>query len=128
MNDFVSAQIEDTKTNILHNFADGPYQFNYLTSDNNKRFALHLSMIEIAMPEADSGIDIYTSNQTIFIRSENQLENSNLIICDLMGRVLFEQELSGDNFYSVPANLSTGVYVVTVQTAEKVRSEKVFVK
>ena len=128
MDGIVSAQIEDTKTNILHNFATGAYQFDYLTSDNSKRFILHLSMVGIDEPETGTGIEIYSNNQNIFIRSDNSINNSSLTICDLMGRVLFEQELTGDNLFTVPVNLSTGVYVVSVQTAEVIRSEKVFVK
>ncbi|MEA3445212.1 MAG: lectin like domain-containing protein, partial [Bacteroidota bacterium] len=117
--------IEDTKTNTMHNFAEGVYNFDYFTSDKEKRFLLHFVVEEQGVEDE---IDIYSNSQTIYISSEKVIEDARLTISDLIGRVLLLQELKGSDYFVIPINISTGIYVVSIQTLEENISEKVFIK
>ena len=41
---------------------------------------------------------------------------------------LYSQELSGNDNYAIPVNLSSGIYMVSLQTSAKIKSTKVFIK
>lgn len=132
--DITSAVLEDTKTGILYNLQNGAYEFAWNPEvDAETRFKLHLNSVGIEeIPNSDSKILIYAANGQIFIKNPTGVETDGrpylLTVSDVMGRVALRQEISGEETIAIPANLQTGVYLVTVQNGKEVKTEKVFIK
>jgi hypothetical protein len=50
------------------------------------------------------------------------------MITDVMGRVILQQEFTCEGTISVPVNLQTGIYLVTVQNGKEIKSEKIYIR
>lgn len=126
MADIDNATLEDTKTGVLHNLADGAYEFAWDVNDAQSRFKLHLNSVGIEeTPISKSNILIYTANNQIFITGA---ENGEVLVSDMMGRVVLRQEISDEKSISVPESLQTGVYLVTIQNGKEIKTGKVLIK
>ena len=126
ISDIPKAILEDTKTGIFHNLQSGCYEFFYDTLDIEKRFKLHLNAVGIEESiNQQCNILIYTSGQEIFIKGA---EKGKVMIFDIMGRIVFEKNISGNQLNTILVNLNVGVYLVMVINGENVVTEKVFVK
>jgi hypothetical protein len=51
-----------------------------------------------------------------------------MLVSDVMGRIVLKEKFSGTGLISIPVNLQTGVYLVTVQNGSEIKTEKVFIK
>ena len=124
--DLNTAILEDTKTGTFQDLNKGSYEFVWGLNDDEKRFKLHLNAVGIEeTPINESNLLIYAANGQIFIKGA---EAGQLKVCDLMGRVVLQKEISGNGIISVPVNLQTGVYLVSVQNGQKIKTEKVIIK
>jgi hypothetical protein len=120
------ALLEDTKTSTFHNLSKGAYEFTWEVTDDETRFKLHLNAVGIEeTPTEESNILIYAANGQIFIKGE---EADQVKVCDLMGRVVLQKAISDDGMVSIPVNLQTGVYLVTVQNGKEIKTGKIFIK
>jgi len=125
-NGISKATLEDTKENVFHDLTTKPYEFAWDVTDDEKRFKLHLNAVGIEeTPISESDILIYAANKQIIIKGA---ESGRIMVSDIMGRVVLQQEISGQEINSIPVNLQTGVYVVMVTTGIETKSEKVFIK
>lgn len=132
MADIASAVLEDTKTGIFHNlhpdsYPGGAYEFTWNPeTDIETRFKLHLNSVGIEeTPISESDILIFATNNQIFIKGA---ENGEMMVSDIMGRVVLRQEIAESGLISFPLNIQSGVYVVIVTTDNEMKSEKVFIK
>ena len=124
--DISEATLEDTKTNTFHNLQNETYEFAWNVTDDEKRFKLHLDAVGIEeTPASESSIFVYAADDQIFIKGA---EKGQVIVSDMMGRVVLEQDISGSGLVTIPVNLKTGVYVVMVLSGENIVTEKVFIK
>ncbi|MFZ4707488.1 MAG: BspA family leucine-rich repeat surface protein [Bacteroidales bacterium] len=126
MTDFSSATLEDTKTNSFHDLSKGQYEFVWEITDNEKRFKLHLNSVGIEeTPISESNILIYAANNQIFIKGA---ESGEVMVSDVMGRMIVKEEIAGSGMITVPVKLETGIYLVTVKSNGEVKTEKVFIR
>jgi hypothetical protein len=126
MTDFSTVTLEDTKTNTFCNMQNGSYQFVWDASDNETRFKLHLNVVGIEeTPNNGNNILIYTANNQVFIKGA---ESSEVMVSDVMGRVIIKEEIAGTGMISLPVNLPTGVYVVIVKNNGDVKTEKIYIQ
>ncbi len=124
--DIPEAWLEDTKTGTFHDLTKSDYEFAWDTTDDETRFKMHLNAVGIEeTPFGDCNILIYTANNQIFIKG---MEKGEVIVSDIMGRVILQDELSAEGSIRLPGNLKTGVYMVTIQNGKEIKSEKVFIK
>ena len=131
-----TAVIEDTKTNTFHDLSKSAYEFTWdPLTDDEKRFKLHLNAVGIEeTPINESNLLIYAANGQIFVKNVNDIETDGrpsiqyVTVSDVMGRVVLQKEISGNGIISVPVNLQTGVYLVSVQNGQKIKTEKVIIK
>lgn len=67
----------------------------------------------------DQNIDLYFSGNNLIIKGENNnaVENSNLEILDLSGRVLYKMQIATNVSNSIPVDLPQGVYICRIQNA-----------
>jgi hypothetical protein len=127
MADISTVMLEDTKTGTFHNLQSGAYQFSWDPfMDDENRFKLHLNAVGIEeTPISQSNIVIYATDNQIFIKG---MEKGEVIVSDIMGRVILQDELSGDGSIRLTDNLQTGIYMVTAQSGKEIKTEKVFFK
>jgi hypothetical protein len=124
--DIPNAFIEDTKTGVFHNLQLGAYEFAWDINDEETRFKLHFNAVGIdENPSPKSNIRVYSGNKQIYIKGADK---GLVRVCDLTGRVLLEQEISGNGQTTIPVDLKTGIYLVALQIGDKVLTEKVFIK
>ena len=91
-----------------------------------KTFKLHLDAVGIEeTPASESSIFVYAADDQIFIKGA---EKGQVIVLDMMGRIVLEESISGSELTTIPANLETGVYVVSVYSGTEIKTEKVFIK
>ncbi|OYT11509.1 MAG: hypothetical protein B6I19_11300, partial [Bacteroidetes bacterium 4572_114] len=121
-----SVILEDTKTNYMHNFEDGAYGFDYSTTDDEKRFKLHLQTL--GTNEIAEGLyNVYANDKVVYVNSEKVINNGTVKIYDIMGRIMVEVEVDNANFVKIPAGFKTGIYVVVIEDGHNVSSNKVFI-
>jgi len=117
-----SVYIEDK---ILNNFTDlrlNTYTFSHIGGDVRDRFRIvfnsHLQSLELL---ESSQINIWSFEKTIFI--SNFAQNSNLEVCDVLGRKVFAQTLQGFGnlvrFQTVETNLPEGIYIIKFKGVSK---------
>nr|NQU93918.1 T9SS type A sorting domain-containing protein [Bacteroidota bacterium] len=120
------AILEDTKTETFHNLINGNYEFVWDITDDEKRFKLHLDAVGIEENIADeSSVLIFASNRQIFIKGA---ESGEVIVSDMMGRVVMEENINGRELNTIPLKLKTGIYVVMVRSGNEVQTEKIYIK
>jgi len=136
--DIPTAILEDSKTNTFHNMLSKAYEFTWNPDmDDEQRFKLHFKAVGINETEiSESNILIYAADHQIFIKGA---ESGNVVILDVMGRIVLQQNINASELTTIPVNLKTGVYVVmfrsvgsgacsTGSTVPLHKTEKVFIK
>ncbi|PKP29718.1 MAG: hypothetical protein CVT99_16100 [Bacteroidetes bacterium HGW-Bacteroidetes-16] len=106
---------------------DGPYVFGAEQSDNPDRFELHFGVVGIDDNTlADASLHAWVSNGQFYL--QNEQGPVTLMVSDLQGRTLLKSNIATSGIYSQPINLTTGIYLVSVQTADSFKSMKIFVR
>ncbi|MCK9452116.1 MAG: T9SS type A sorting domain-containing protein [Bacteroidales bacterium] len=126
--ELAQVQLEDTKTNTYHKLKNGAYEFVWETSDSETRFKLHFNAVGID-EDVTSGnnIKVYSQGKTVFVNSSTT-QQAQLIISDMSGRTMLEQHIVAEGLLSIPTNLATGVYLVTVKSKSGGSVQKVIVQ
>lgn len=65
---------------------------------------------------AVEGIQVWQHNNMIHVTSENNSINA-IMVSDISGRKLMQQNIAGAQEYQLPVDLTPGIYLVTVATA-----------
>ena len=122
-----SVILEDTKTGVFHNLKSGNYEFAWNINDEETRFILHLKATGIE-DLVNNSTQIFAYQKTINIRSSEKLNNAQLYIVDMMGRVVYEQVLADGQNESIAVPLEDGVYLVQLVSDGGTQVEKVILK
>ncbi len=138
INDFDDVEIilEDKKTGNLQDIkVNSVYQFNSESEDDPSRFILHFNPVitseEDDLEESTKSIKIFSSNKYVFIKDENfdnDFQNVNIRLIDMTGKVYQEIETIESPLISVRVDADNAYLIVRYQTADKVVTEKVFIK
>ncbi|NRD23249.1 T9SS type A sorting domain-containing protein [Winogradskyella litoriviva] len=124
--------LEDNVENTFTNLLESDYVFTPAsTLTSTGRFYLHVGTQGILGDEDNvlNGLQIYTVSKTIFIKG--QLENNTIFnLFDVQGRIVNTQELNNRNTENTidVSNLSSGIYVVQLQSTTGTRTQKVIIK
>jgi len=124
--DIPEVYIEDTKTGIFHNLLTSDYEFSWdPETDIENRFNLKFSAVglEETVP-TENNILVYTADGQLFVKG---IESGELMVSDIMGRIIIQDELTIEGSIRLPGKLQTGVYVVIVKNGNNVYTEKVFI-
>jgi hypothetical protein len=126
--DLSGVKLEDTKTGTFHNLQSGSYEFAWNITDNEKRFKLHLNTlgIENDIVQQDQ-IQIYSSGQTIYFKNLKNTKNVQIRIFDITGKIVLEKSIQSSGFVSIPTNLKSGIYIVSVINENEIQTEKVII-
>jgi hypothetical protein len=119
--------IEDLKTGQTQDLKMGSYTFDYTAGESDKRFKLHFGPTSVSQTAASENILIYSKGKQIIVSSKNVIQNSQLQITDLSGRILLERTIDNQQYFSVDTGLQSGVYLVTLSGQGSVKTEKVII-
>ena len=124
--DISEAILEDTKTNTFHKLISiGSYEFVWDLNDNEKRFKLHLITlgVEESIPPANN-ILVYSSGNSIYVKGADA---GRLIVSDITGRQVMEVNITGNDLNTIPINLETGLYIVSIINGDQITTEKIYI-
>lgn len=119
--------LEDKTTEIMINLRNqSMYSFQAQIDDATDRFQLHFYGVNNTQEIEDVNAPIiYAFNNTINILSKSS--NSNIVVFNAMGQKVYSTSLNaGENSFKL--NETTGVYIIQVQNAKGVYSQKVMIK
>ena len=124
-----TVELEDTKTQKMHDLKAGAYTFDWVVGDAEERFKLHLSATS-TQELSDDDADIYASGDAIFIRNINAEENSfsTAFIYNLNGQLIHQVDIQNDDLKMIPMNQKKGIYVVHLIGENQQKTEKVIIK
>ncbi|MEI8045930.1 MAG: T9SS type A sorting domain-containing protein [Bacteroidota bacterium] len=121
--------LKDLKINTDQNLTENPvYTFTSEANDDTNRFLLHfLSTVGTSNPVLPTTSRIYISNRNIYI--EGLDAKAEILVRNMLGQVVASRNANGTGAQVInTANLTAGVYVVSIVTGNQVRSEKVVIK
>jgi hypothetical protein len=116
--------LEDTKLNKFHDLTQGAYSFDWQTTDSEERFILHLKATGSEEMEAQDA-QVYAANGLVYVRMDEADKFDEIMIYDLAGRRLYQNQLSHQNLQSFDLSYLQGAYLVQLKGKIKVRTKKV---
>jgi hypothetical protein len=108
------------------------WRYYYIDGDSGPRPQLRIDDIVIGESLTteniiEENINIWSTDNSIFI--DNSVgEDIHIRIYNLMGQLISVQSIQGEGIHSVESNLSTGVYLINIQSGNITKSQKVIVK
>lgn len=122
----------DAKANVYHDLKQAPrYRINLPAGDYQGRFFIVFKKQQATTTTTPVVTETFTTSVTsgtLTIRSKlSSTEKGRLMVSNMLGQILYNQEVNGTNSYTVPANLANGIYVVSLQSAQGVYSKKIFI-
>jgi hypothetical protein len=130
LNDFdqnISIYIEDVQQNVLKDLRqNSSYTFTSGAVNNANRFRLHFGNIaaNISNTAANTSILIYAVNNTVYVNTP-ETGKGIIEIYDMLGKkIMSQQSVQGLN--KLQPNVSGGIYIVKVQSSDRVVNQKVY--
>jgi len=119
--------LTDKKMQLTVKLTDGHYAFGAEQGDNPDRFELRFGVVGIEEHTlADVSLHAWEANGCVYLQSEQG--SAMLMVSDLQGRILLKTNITTPGYSSQPLNLKTGIYIVSVQTADSFKTLKIFVR
>ncbi len=120
--------LEDRKTGEILEVTSGmTYDFEATVNDDIHRFNLHFGNSLSCDEIINGNTSIYSFDSKIYISSENEITGT-VSVYDLTGKVMFTKKVSGNNLYTIPVYLKTGLYIVKLFGEDDMVSQKVYIK
>ena len=113
---FSNVTLVDRFTGIETNLLASSYTFQATANDNQDRFMLRMSR------EVENEIFAYQSGSELIINAEGTVQ-----IVDVMGRVVYNNELSGDSRIDI-SNLNKATYIIRCVGDNAVKVQKIVIK
>jgi hypothetical protein len=119
-----SVNLIDKEQNITTNLLEYDYSFTSQTGTFDQRFILQLDFHESNYTDLPAAINtkpqVYVDKQTL--RITNIGHPSEIIICDLMGRILYENSILGPELIT---NIQEGVYLIRITSGKQTQLVKI---
>ena len=121
INDDISIYLEDKRENKFIDLKQqNSYSFNSSISEDNNRFALHLSKVDAVNTNV-----IYSYENAVYL---NILEDyAEMTIYNMLGQQLLKQEMNQSGLHKINLNVKTGCYFVTLKSSKCSIKQKVFI-
>jgi len=118
----------DKKTSTDHNLTLDPiYQFTAASGDDPNRFLLHFAGVGMGETATTSPVTVYTSGNVLHISSTGAALTGTVYVYNMIGQLMLQQQLGGENPARININAGAGYYLVKVITAGNAFSGKVFI-
>ena len=121
----ISVFLEDVQQSILQDLRENSiYAFTSGAVNDASRFRLHFGDISTNLSNAasDNSILVYALNSTLYV---NMLQNGIIELYDMLGRKIMSQT-SVQGLNRLQPDVSKGIYIVKVQSNDKVINRKVY--
>jgi hypothetical protein len=106
---------------------EGDYAFSAQQGDNPNRFELHFGVVGIENNTlTESALHAWAANGRVYL--QNELGPVTMMVSDLQGRTLLNTNITEKGLTSHPIKLTTGIYIVSIQSAYNTKSMKIFVR
>ena len=121
--------LEDLQTNtLIELLTQSSYSFQAFTTDDAERFILHFNLVNQSNEiEQDNDMRIFTSEDRISVLNPDRGEGT-LSVFDANGRMVYNDELYGNESNVFSVNLASGIYMVRATAGSKGCSKKVFIR
>jgi len=121
-----SVYFVDNETGATINLANNNnYTFASTATDNITRFKLHFNPNNSVKEETGTDVVIYSYDNSVIVKGIDKLEGS-VAIYDLLGNLLIEQKVSGEDKATISLNNnSAAVYLVKYTSNNKVITKRV---
>jgi hypothetical protein len=125
----VRIDLEDTQTGITLNIKENPvYSFSGDINDEANRFLLHFNGVTAVEDiKAASTPLVYSVDQNIYISTTENID-ADIFIYNVNGQLISQDKLRGEQMKKINFTASTGIYLVSVQSAGTVWNQKVYIK
>lgn len=121
--------LEDKKTGILQKLNDNPsYAFTSGTGDNSDRFLLHFNnATSVNNPDKAGDFIVYSEDGFISIRKTGN-QSGRAAVTDMSGRIVADLSITASQPTRINLKGHTGVFIVSITTANSVSNTKIFVR
>ncbi|MCX6277039.1 MAG: hypothetical protein NT004_02950 [Bacteroidetes bacterium] len=108
--------MNDLKTGASQDLTLNPvYTFTSAEGDNPNRFLITFSHVGIGENPITQPISLYTAGNSVYISSKTDAApEGEVYIYNMIGQLIMQQKLSGDNITKISMNTSIGYYQVKV--------------
>jgi hypothetical protein len=123
----------DAKTNSYQDLRQhGRYRL-YLASGNyENRFSIVFSLSELPSNTAtvnNETFNAYSSGGMLFVNCTLPAgERASMAVSNMLGQMVYKQEISGNGSHQINTNFMAGVYVVSLYSNKEVHSKKVLIE
>ena len=125
-------KLEDRTNNTFTNLRDEKFTFTTQSADSiTDRFFIHLTntITSTSNLEADLMVSIFSNNDYLNINTIGETPITALIIYDLVGRKIYEDNNKKNTYEISTKGFETGVYIIKVTGANgKVTTKRIFIK
>ena len=120
--------LEDLKMNTTQDLLQNPvYNFTAAGNEDASRFVLHFSGTIGIGEKSNSTVNIYASEQTVFITCDAGFHNAQVTISNLLGQQILTRKLGNQVSNQIQVNATKGYYIIKVQDESSVKTAKVYI-
>jgi hypothetical protein len=121
---FETVMLEDLQTNSVQNVkAEKTYSFNASKTDDLNRFVLYFGPVSNHSDE-EFPARIYTDGIRLIVDLTLISKETDVFVCDILGRVLLQQKLQGEIRHNLTINTSTQILIVYLKNPDGNLSRK----
>jgi hypothetical protein len=121
----------DALTGVSHDLRQNPLYRIYLASgEYENRFYLKFTTKEQIAINAlpNESFKAYSSGGKLFVNGGLAPgERGNLAVVNMLGQVIFRQEISGNSYQAINSTFATGIYLVNLSTPNGIQAKKLFI-
>ena len=131
--DDLEIYVRDLELDIYHNLQQGPYEFYMIAGENLERFEIVFSGDQLGIDDNEiNGVDIHYSNDTesIVVINPTFKEIKSIAMLNILGQTIYSVDYNSNSDHTEykVSNLSTGTYILQINTNNGTVSKKVLVK
>ena len=124
---YTNVKLSDKETGAITDINENSvYQFFSAKDANPNRFLLHFGMVGFGEQEQAPTLQVYMVDNRLYVN--NSLEQAQLAVYDLQGRLVARQSLNSGGLQALPLELPAGVYIVRLNNASESRTVKINVQ
>ena len=125
----IRIDLEDLQTAQTINIRENPtYSFSANSTDEPNRFLLHFNGVTNTQDiENTQDIFVYSLGSDIYINSSKIL-TAEVFIYNISGQLIKEEKMDGVSFKKIDIKTSTGIYLISIKTADEVYTKKIMLK
>jgi hypothetical protein len=117
----------DTKTGVSQDIETTPKYKIFLNAGKyeNRFFLLFTTKDKVVIPGYNSELNAYTDGKNIFAYLTTA--NGQLVVTDVLGRMITKQTLDGTGYHEVDLDVAPGIYFATLYSGMGKQTKKLFI-